>query len=380
MTTFAIVGAGNAGCAFAAHLKLLGHEVRLYDAFEQQLSAIQDAGNTIEFGGNVSLPGTGTSFRTRERIDYVGSDLKTAVAGADLILCTAPAHAHRLVARELATCVAADQIVVLNPGRTCGAIEVQQVLKEQGAPDGVVVVEAQTLLYACRRNGAAVHVFGVKERVSCAAVPPSGLSRFLSQMQPVLPQFVEAEQGIWQTSLDNIGMLFHPVPTLMNLGRMESGDSFDYYHDGMSPTIAAQVEKLDAERIQVAEAMGVQIPTVTEWLRITYGAEGTDLFHAIQNNASYKGISAPKLNGPEAKLGLRYIIEDVPTGLVPVSELGRRLGVPTPTIDLMISLAGVIYERDFRAEGRTLERLGLAGMDVEQLRALGNPSAAALHS
>ena len=262
-----------------------------------------------------------------------------------------------------------------NPGRTCGALEVWQVLQQSDAPEDITVVEAQTLLYACRRDGASVHVFGLKDRVRCAAIPAGNLERFLQPMQEAMPQFVAAEQGIWETSLDNIGMLFHPGPTLFNLARMETGEPFDYYHDGMSPTVAALVEELDGERCQIAQAMGVAIPNVVEWLKVTYAAEGADLFEAIQNNTAYKGIRAPQLKDVEAKLGLRYVVEDVPTGLVPVADIGKKLGIATPTIDLVIDLADRVYHRDFRAEGRTLERLGLTDLNVDQLKAVGNETA-----
>jgi len=372
MTTFAIIGAGNAGCAFAVHLKLLGHETRLFDIDENQLKALREADNVIGFNGDVGLPGTSGEVSTSARVDYVGEDLATAIDGAQLIMCTAPAHAHRNFARDLAKHIQPGQVVVLNPGRTCGAFEVSRVLQQSGAPDDITVIEAQTLLYAVRRQGTEVHVFGLKDRVVCASLPHENLDRFLKPMQAALPQFVPAEQGIWQTSLDNIGMLFHPTPTLLNLARMESGETFDYYIDGMTPTVAALVEELDRERCKIAAAMDVEIPTAVEWLKITYGSEGADLYQAVQNNSSYEGITAPKLNGIDAKRNLRYVVEDVPTGLVPVAELGKKLGIATPNIDLIIDLANAIYQRDFRAEGRTLERLGLAELNIDQLKALGS--------
>ena len=49
---------------------------------------------------------------------------------------------------------------------------------------------------------------------------------------------------------------------------------------------------------------------------------------------------------------------------MPLSELGRLAAVPTPTIDRMIHLACVTTGKDFRAQGLTLERLGLAGIDA----------------
>ena len=56
--------------------------------------------------------------------------------------------------------------------------------------------------------------------------------------------------------------------------------------------------------------------------------------------------------------------------LVPLSSLGKALGAPTPTIDLIIELASILHGRDYRAEGRTVESLGLAGLTVKEIRKL----------
>jgi opine dehydrogenase len=78
--------------------------------------------------------------------------------------------------------------------------------------------------------------------------------------------------------------------------------------------------------------------------------------------------SAPNrwIRGPRS-LDHRYLHEDVGWGLVPWSELGRALGVPTPVMDALITLGSALNDRDYRAEGLTLERLGLAGKRPEEL-------------
>jgi opine dehydrogenase len=294
-------------------------------------------------------------------------NLAEMVQDAEMIICTTPAHVHKYVARDLSSLLKPGQILVLNPGRTCGVMEVRKVLQEQGCIADVCVVETQTILYACRRKGAEVKVFGTKRKVPCAGKPQSQMPRFFELIAQVFPEFTEAPQGLWETSLDNIGMLFHPAPTLLNLGRMESQKPFDYYIDGFTPTVAALVEKLDAERLKVAEALGIKLPTVVEWVRNTYGVKGSNLYEALQNNEAYRGISAPVLADANAKKELRYVIEDVPSGLVPVSELGRKFGVATPAIDMVISLADTIFEADFRSSGRNLEQVGLADMDPDEI-------------
>jgi opine dehydrogenase len=101
-----------------------------------------------------------------------------------------------------------------------------------------------------------------------------------------------------------------------------------------------------------------------EWLYLSYDSAGADLCEAIHNTASYHGIKAPP------SIDHRYIFEDVPMSLVPIASLGSMLGAPTPTIDMIIELGSILHGKDFRADGRTAERLGLAGLSVKQIHSL----------
>jgi opine dehydrogenase len=64
----------------------------------------------------------------------------------------------------------------------------------------------------------------------------------------------------------------------------------------------------------------------------------------------------------------KFITEDVPTGLIPMSTLGAAAGVGTPAIDALIEIVRSMTGKDFAAEGRTLERLGPNGMGGPQIR------------
>ncbi len=69
----------------------------------------------------------------------------------------------------------------------------------------------------------------------------------------------------------------------------------------------------------------------------------------------------------------RYIREDIGYGLVPMAEIGKLLGIKTPVMDALITLASTALGVDFRVEGLTLEKMGLAGATREQtLRYLEN--------
>jgi len=104
--------------------------------------------------------------------------------------------------------------------------------------------------------------------------------------------------------------------------------------------------------------------TAHEWLEMAYGATGQNLWEAVLDNAGYAGIRAP------ASMETRYLSEDVPAGLVPMASLGRHLGILTPTMDAIITLASTVHAVDYWADGRTVERLGLAGLEPDAIRAL----------
>ncbi len=70
----------------------------------------------------------------------------------------------------------------------------------------------------------------------------------------------------------------------------------------------------------------------------------------------------------------RYILEDVPMSLIPISSFGKMLGIETPTIDAIIHIASVMMKRDFWREGRTVKSLGLEGKSVEEIRSFVNGS------
>lgn len=366
MTRFAILGGGNAGATIAAHLKLMGYTVSLYDAFAAAIQDIQQNNNTIHLEGNLSVTGAA-------KIDVVTLDLQQAMHHADIMICTTPAHIHKLLARDVARHLKSNQVVVLYPGRTGGVLEFRRVLQENGGPADALVVETQTIAYACRKTGASVHVFAAKQELPFSGLPQERLDAFEQCIDKAFGNWRRVS-SLWETSLHNIGMLFHPTPTLLNLGRMESGTPFDYYIEGFTPTIAGVVEQLDQERVAVASAMGVKVPTVLQWLEASYGCKGNNLYEALQNNQAYVGIKAPMLKQPSDKLQLRYVIEDVPTGLVPTAALGERFGVATPSMNAIIDLAGVIYNQDFRASGRALRQLGLDGVSLDQIQSLTIPT------
>jgi len=279
----------------------------------------------------------------------------------DIIMVTSPATSHYDLARLMAPYLDDGQIIVLNPGRTGGALEVYKTLRSFGNRKYVVVAEAQTFIYACRATDPkTAKIFSIKNEVALASIPAVEINKVIWLLSWAYPQFTPA-QNVMETSINNFGAIFHPAPTLLNSGHIERGEPFEYYIDGITPSIGQILEKLDKERMKVANALGIRAVSARQWLEDSYGAKGDSIYEAIQNNSAYKGLTAPK------DLNTRYIYEDVPCSLVPISSIAEKFGIETPTIDTIIRLANIISGRDFLQEGRTVEKLGLKNMSVSQI-------------
>ena len=68
----------------------------------------------------------------------------------------------------------------------------------------------------------------------------------------------------------------------------------------------------------------------------------------------------------------RYISEDCPCGLVPVYSFGKLLDVPCPVIESIITISGIYNDLNYFKTGVTTEKLGLSGMNKEQILAYLN--------
>ncbi|MDD3982123.1 MAG: NAD/NADP octopine/nopaline dehydrogenase family protein, partial [Spirochaetales bacterium] len=228
-----------------------------------------------------------------------------------------------------------------------------------------VVMEAQTFVYASRMiNRHRGHIFRVKNGVPVSALPSHMTPDALGVLNQAFPQF-SAGSNVLATSLENIGAIFHPALTLLNAGWIESTQgNFEYYIQGVSPAVAKVLQRVDDERMALAQALGVRTVSAREWLYLSYDSPGNSLCEAIKATSGYAGIKAP------STIQHRYVWEDVPMSLVPMASIGRMLKVPTPAIDLVIDLAQMMSDQDYRSNGRTVQSLGIEGMSVEQIHRL----------
>ena len=354
-TRFTVVGAGHGGKAMAAHLSLKGFEVNLYNRTPEHIAVIKARGG-IELE---SYDGGPHGFG---ELNIVTSEIEAAIEAADVVMVVVPSSAHANIARSAAPFLRDGQIVVLHPGRTCGALEFAKVVRDTGSKADVTISEAETFIYASRSDGPAqARIFRIKDAVPLAALPSNRTDQVLKAIIPAYPQYIDGT-NVLHTGLNNMGAIFHPALTLLNAGWIESthGD-FQFYIDGVTPSVARLLEVLDRERVTVASALGIRAQTAMDWLKMAYTTSGDDLHEAIHNQPGYYGIKAP------STLNHRYIFEDVPMSLVPIASLAQRYGVSVRGMESIIRMACIIHRTDYWRRGRTLRKLGLDRLSVTEL-------------
>ena len=346
-----VIGAGNGGQAIAGYLALQGYKVYLYD---RSLPKIEE----LKRKRGIQLTGRIVGFG---EIHCFTTSIEEAVKNAEIVMVTTVANAHADIARSIAPYISDGMMIILNPGRTCGALVFKQVLKECGVKPRYFLGEAQTLVYACRliSNGR-VNIIGVKDEVLLAALPASDTDCVIKRASEILPCFEKAD-NVLCTSLENIGSMFHPCVCLFNAATIERQSQFWFYRD-MTEQVAGFIEAFDTERIAVGKAYGQDLLSVNEWIKYAYkDTRGETLCERMKNNPAYHDIKAP------GTIFTRQLTEDIPTGVLPIMELGKAAGVKVPLLESMINIIEVLLGRDFHAEGRTLKNLGLWGKSKEEI-------------
>jgi opine dehydrogenase len=343
----AVIGAGNGGHAMAAHMTLKGFPVHFYEMprFADNLKPAQERGG-IELTGVV-----GEGFM---RPELMTTDMAEAVKGASHIFVTTQALGHEEVADLSAPHLEENQTVILFPG-SGGTLQFARTLRDRGVTKKVYLAETVTLPYACRLQGPAhinVHHGSAVQDV-IAAFPAVDNEAVIEIARSAYPNLTATTNAL-EVALYNPNILLHPIGVIFNLGRIEfSKGEFWMYKEGFTPSVMKLLYALEAEKMALLRALGLEAVRFEDFYEYRYQEKWAD-FATVSSKGPFSANT-------------RYISEDIPIGMVLWASLGDVLGVPTPTARSLIHVSSVIHDTDYWQGGRTMEKLGLAEMTVEEL-------------
>jgi len=350
--TVAILGAGAGGAAAAVDLALRGCEVRLWNRTAATLEAFADG---IAHEG---VLGDGTV-----RPSYAGVDAAEAVDGADVVLVCLPALGHAGAARALAA-AGVEVPVILNPGHTAGALHFRAVFADAGCPLPPLA-ELSTLTYVARKHQAGrVTIGGTARTVRVAGLP--GGDTAVDAACALYPSLDRAPD-VLATDLANVNLVLHPPGAITGAAWVEAtGGDYRFYVDGMTPGVVRVIEALDGERRAVAATFGHELPPLAEEMAAIGTAEPRAAARGDTRGAITGGAANSRLLAPDG-LHHRYYREDLGYGIVPFLALAGIAGVPCPTAEALLTLGETLLGEPVRESGLTAERLGIAGLRVDDL-------------
>lgn len=350
-----IVGVGMGGKGLLAELGIAGFRLRAFDKDDTQVAGIRAA-------KGLHVDGRAKSFAP---VELATTDPKPALDGAKVILVSTNGDDHSQLARDLAPYLVDGQIVVLIQGHFGGTLVFRKALDDAGCRAKVQLAEMDGYPYMMTvRSADRVEMTTYKEIYQLVALPASRSRAIVDEIGFAFPGLV-AGPNLMQTGLTDLGSVFHACGIVTNVGTAEAGQPYNFYAHNMTPSVCNLIEAVDRERVAVAKAYGIETPDVFKWLETTYNRKEVSLHWSMQANAvtHYRYSPAPN------SLRHRFLVTDVGCGLVAWSSLGRPAGVPTPTIDSVVHIAGALTRRNFFEEGRNLRNLGLEGKTVDQIMA-----------
>jgi len=350
----AVLGGGNGAHTVAADLTLKCLSVNMFEMeeFASSMQAVFDTGE-IEM--------TGVAGQGKAKLNLITTDLAAAIRGVEVIFIILPGFTITTYARLLAPHLTENQMVIIMPG-TLAALEFRQTLRDCGNLKEIITAEDGGLPFATRLIAPGkVQTFHIRAVCPLAAVPGNqGLVVFekISGLYPFA-----LKKTVIETGMGHLTPLLHPAGCLLNAGRIErSHGEFYMYEEGMTPSVVRVIEALDRERIQIGKRLGIDLPTAVDMMvESAYGPRGT-LWESLNGSAGLTPVKGPP------SLENRYVTEDIPYGLVAWASLGDAVGVDTPMMDSLVEIGSVIMGKNCWQEGRNLKKMGLAGLDLEQIK------------
>ena len=272
--------------------------------------------------------------------------------------------------------------------------------------DRYPIVCFSTCPYSCKAPKPEVSLIKRRKRTYVASLEGEINSSHVDMLRELFPQAALTRVPAL-TSLNNIGGVFHCATYMLNIDEIErrrdSGEVFSFYMDGIAarPEVGEVLEQIDQVRLQIAHKLGIKtfglkenprediwrkltnglraleeesaddidvlrrirkefteyldncVLSAQHWLDITYGVvriEGESLSNAIGRTPTYQKNSVPQL---------RYVTEDIPTGLVVFEALAKMLDIDAAVCTRIIDMYDNHFGVDVRSVGRNLKEFDL---------------------
>ncbi|KAA0971751.1 NAD/NADP octopine/nopaline dehydrogenase [Aureimonas fodinaquatilis] len=351
----AILGAGAMGLTAAAVATSRGHEAVLWSPSGKSTTGLAEKGFVTSTGaieGNWPVK--------------FGNSIDETLANADAVLLAVDANGHRGVMEAAAPHMKSGVPFIVSAAHSLSGLYLAQLLAMRGT-DAPVVSWNTSAGTAHRTANGAVDIRVVRSRIEASVTPASASADAMAMCRALFPaHFEERASALEIGLLANCNPVFHVPVCLANIARIENGEHWAPYEQ-TTPAAGRLMEALDGERIAIANAYGFDIHSVNEHFHRSFK---TPLASMDVMNATLHAVG----RGPKGPMSVqhRYLMQDIPYGLVFAAAVGRIAAVPTPVHDATILLASTMLDFDFAGANTILEALDLGEMSRNELTAFAN--------
>ena len=308
-----------------------------------------------------------TDFKFKGALNYnftlskMASDYSAVPDAEIIVICVSPSQSHKVFA-ELLPYLKTNHNLILFPAYF-GALALKIMLKKINLPD-ITISEVVSFPCICEMEAPGIlQVLDVKQYLRMAVSPASRAEELLELYNEFF-DILSLSQNFLETSLDNINIVLHPLPILLNVSAVERNtEEFHHFIDGVSHTVGRLVEQADQERLEVGRAYGLNLTSTMKQLVLYYGKRKAN------NITDYiSSEDGPYANVKGYGLHSRYITEDVPYTVVFTESLAHSAGIHVPVISASIDIASLIHGNNYRKTGVTLDSIGLKNASIEIIR------------
>ena len=345
-----IAGAGSVAMGTAALLHDNGHDPMLWSPSGKGTAALAGGGKLTANGA------IDAAFRPR-----VADGAEELVRDNDVLVLALPAYGHKAVMDSMAPHVRNAQPIIISSHASLGAIYLMQLLARRGVT-APVTAWGTTAVTARRRSGSEVRINTVRRLIDLCTVPDRRAQEGLALCRRLFGDRFQPRDGLLAISLSNLNPQNHMGIALGNMTRMERGETWSQ-GGNVTPNVGRLLEALDQERLAIACALELDVRTVFEHFHLSYHVPIASVSEMNQQmHARGTGGTGP------ATADSRYVIEDVPYGLVVTAALGELVGRPARLHDAGTRIFSAMYGRDFAAENELLNALDLQRHDMGDLQ------------
>lgn len=345
-----IAGAGSVAMGTAALLHDNGHDPMLWSPSGKSTAALSDGGKLTANGA------IDAAFRPR-----LAGGAEELARDNDVLILALPAYGHKAVMDSMAPHVRNAQPIIISSHTSLGAIYLVQLLARRGVT-APVTAWGTTAVTARRQSGSEVRINTVRRLIDLCTVPDRRAQEGLALCRRLFGDRFQPRDGLLAISLSNLNPQNHMGIALGNMTRMEHGETWSQ-GGNVTPNVGRLLEALDQERLAIACALELDVRTVFEHFHLSYHVPIASVSEMNQQmHARGTGGTGP------ATANSRYVVEDVPYGLVVTAALGELVGRPARLHDAGTRIFSAMYGRDFAAENELLNALDLQRHDMRDLQ------------